>query len=208
MMNKRRGNDYFVMMKELVECSLEAAKKLNGIIQAFSADTLEENLVTLHEIEHRGDMKKHALVEKLAKEFITPIDREDIMDITSQIDDVTDAVEDVLLKISMFNIQTIPDTAKAFADVITQCVSALLSVFTELSDFKKSKTIHASLVEINRLEEDGDALYIRAVRKLYENGADAIEATTWTELYGCLERCCDTCEHTADMVENVVMKNT
>lgn len=207
-MASKNKNNYFQMMKEMVECSLEASEMLEDALRSFSPETLASSLQSLHAVEQRGDIMKHTLVEKLAKEFITPIEREDIMSIASQIDDVTDTIEDVLLKISMFNLQSIPEKALVFAEVITQCVKALLVVFSELEDFKKSRTIHASLIEINRLEEQGDALYYEGVHELFVRKAEPLEAIGLTEIYACLELCCDTCEHTADLVEHVVMKNS
>ena len=207
-MAAKQKNNYFHMMKAMVACALEAAEMLDETLHSFSTDALVAKLHELHEIEHRGDRLKHDLVNNLAKEFITPIEREDIMAIASQIDDVTDALEDVLLKISMFNIQSIPETAKAFASLITQCVRALLVVMSELEDFKKSKTMHASLVELNDLEEQGDKLYYQGVRELFVNRTDPLLAMSLTDVYAYLELCCDTCEHTADLVEHVIMKNT
>lgn len=207
-MARKHGNNYFLMMKEMVECSLKGAEKLCDVMHHFTPEGVDANIEELHAIEHHGDMLKHELVKKLAKEFITPIEREDIMDIASQIDDVTDAVEDVLLKISMFNIRSVPAKALEFVDTIAQCTEALVNVFAELEDFKKSKTIQAFLVEINRLEELGDALYFQGVRELFVDGVDPLVAISWTEVYACLEKCCDTCEHTADLVEHVIMKNT
>lgn len=207
-MPKKEEHDYFIMMQEMVACTCQAAEKLHEILTAFDPSKLDASLVEMHAIEHRGDDLKHALVEKLVKEFITPLEREDIMAITNQIDDVTDAVEDVLLKIYMFNVKTIQSQAIEFADIITQCCKELYAVFCAFADFKKAKTIHPSIIEINRLEEVGDTLYINAVHALYSTGTDPITALAWTEVYARLEKCCDTCENAADLVEHVIMKNT
>lgn len=207
-MAKKDNHDYFVLMQEMVECTCQAAEKLHEILNAFDPSKLDASLVEMHKIEHRGDDLKHALAEKLVKEFITPLEREDIMAITSQIDDVTDAVEDVLLKIYMYNARTIRPQAIEFANIITQCCKELYTVFCAFADFKKSKTILPSIIEINRLEEEGDTLYINAVHELYSTDTDPITAIAWTEVYTRLEKCCDTCENTADLVEHVIMKNT
>lgn len=207
-MARKGDNDYFGMMKETAACGHDAALRLKGILEAYTPDTLGESLTEMHAIEHHGDEMKHALVAKLVREFITPIEREDIMQIIDQIDDVIDAVEDILLNIYMYNIKAIRPEAIEFAEIICQCTAELVNAFGEFADFKKSKRIQASIIEINRLEELGDSLYIRAVRALYDGKTDAIEATTWTEVYGCFEKCCDTCEHTADLIGNVIMKNT
>ena len=207
-MAKKNEHNYFNMLVEMVECSSRAADLLEKILKDFKIDSLNTYLKELHAIEHEGDNLKHRLVEKLVREFITPIEREDIMAITSQIDDVTDTVEDVLLKIYMFNLQTIDPNAVKFVDIVKQCCQALLNVFKEFSDFKKSKNINTFIIELNRLEEEGDALYMDAVRALYTSDVGAKESAAWTEIFNVLEKCCDTCEHTADLVEHVIMKNS
>ncbi len=78
----------------------------------------------------------------------------------------------------------------------------------DFQNFRKSSTIHDNIVEINRLEEDGDRLYTEAVRSLYVNCTDPVETVAWTELFDRLESCCDACEHVANVVESVIMKNT
>ena len=207
-MAQTKGNDYFKMLAEMVECSCSAATLLEAILSNFSADDISENLKKIHIIENEGDTKRHAMVENLVKEFITPIEREDIMALTNQVDNVTDTVEDVLIKIYMYNVTEIQEDALKFTRLVTQCCEKLHEVFEEFGNFKKSKTLHSTIVELNRLEEEGDKLYIEAVHKLYTSDIDAKCAAAWTEIYNCLEKVCDTCEHTADMVENTMMKNS
>ncbi len=207
-MAKEKHNDYFLMMTELVECSVEAAVKLEEILADFNIDSIYQDMEDLHAIEHKGDEMRHILYAKLMKEFITPIEREDIMAITNQIDKVTDAVEDILLKIYMFHIQEITAEAVPFTALIRQCCNNLLEVFREFSNYKKSKTLSDTIIEMNRLEEEGDALYIDTVHKLHLSDADARTVMTWTEIYHCMEHACDTCEQTAELVEHVILKNT
>lgn len=207
-MPKERGNNYFTMLAEMAECSCRAAEMLEGILLDFDPERLGENMERLHAVEHEGDSKKHDLVNKLIKEFITPIEREDIIVITNQIDDVTDAVEDVLLKMYMFNIQSIRSDAISFIGIIRKCCDELLNIFKEFGNFKKSKTLSNSIIELNRLEEQGDNLYIQAVRTLHTSQDDPRAIYAWTQIYSRMETVCDTCEHTADLVEHVIMKNT
>jgi len=196
------------MLEEMANCSYHAAEQLETILTDFNIDELDQNMANLHAVEHQGDGLKHDLVSKLVREFITPIEREDIMAIANEIDDVTDAVEDVLLRIYMYNLQEILPNAITFAGIAKQCCNELLSVLKVFSDFKKSKTIHESIIELNHLEETGDNCYLNSVRHLYTSNIDAKSAAAWTEIYRCLEKVCDTCEHAADLVENVIMKNT
>ncbi len=202
-----RGNDYFKKFVELMDFSVEAAKELASLLKEFRYNDLGSQLVALHRIEHKADEKKHVVMEELAKEFITPIEREDIIQIIRLIDDITDAVEDVLIKIYMYHIETIRREALAFSEIVVQCCEALRLVFQEFHNFKKSKVLHEAIIKVNHLEEEGDKLYMSAVRSLYSSGVDPIECLAWTEVFSQLERCCDLCEDTADNVEEIVMKN-
>ncbi|MEG0017394.1 MAG: DUF47 family protein, partial [Hydrogenoanaerobacterium sp.] len=100
-----------------------------------------------------------------------------------------------------------PEALK-FTDVILKCCITLKTVMEEFRNFRKSTTIQASIIEINRLEEVGDALYSTAMRELYLNCTNPIEIIAWTQTLDCFEKCCDACEHVANVVESVIMKNS
>ena len=204
----RKKHNYFNMFVELVDLSCLAAENLHKILSDFDANTLAEKLDYMHEIEHEADVKKHNLMNLLEQEFITPIEREDIISLAHEIDDITDSIEDVLLKIYMFNITEIRPEALEFSTIIVDCCKVLKTVMEELHNFKKSKKIKESIIEINRLEEVGDQLYTEAARKLYTTCTDPIEISSWTEAFRRFEKCCDNCEDIADIVESVMMKNS
>ena len=171
-------------------------------------DQLAAVLDELHRIEHDADKKKHEMMAVLVKAFITPIEREDIILLSQSIDEVTDKIEDVLIRIYINNVQQIRPEALAFIKVIIRCCEALKEVMEEFADFRKSKTLHGLIIEINALEEEGDRLFIESMRRLHAEVTDPIEIIAWREIYVYLEKCCDACEHVADVVESVIMKNT
>lgn len=206
-MARKKEKDYFETFVGLVEYSCQAARDLYTVLKDFNPDTLQEKMQYLHRIEHTADIAKHDMMSRLVKEFITPIEREDIIALAHEIDDVTDAIEDVLIRIYMYNIQAIPMEALEFAETIVQCCEELKKAMEEFSNFRKSQTIHEHLVRVNYLEEVGDRLYTEAVRTLYCCEHTAAEITGWTETYERLEKCCDACEDVADVVESVIMKN-
>ena len=207
-MAKKTENNYFLMMKEAAVCANEAAVMLNKILHNHNPATLADMKSEIHVIENRGDALRRSLVEKLVKEFITPIERDDIMALADQLDDVIDGVEEVVLKMYMYNVKNIRPEALEFADLVEQSTASLITVFDEFENFRKSKDLKDAIIEINRLEEVGDALYTKSIRRLYENGADIMDVIAWTEIFNCLESACDVCEHTADLVELVILRNT
>lgn len=207
MKNKREFN-YFEAFANLSEFSLKSAEILNKTLHEFDAKKLEEKIREMHNIEHSADIAKHDLLNRLVKEFLPPIEREDIISLSQKIDDVTDAIEDVLIGINMYNVQTIRTEILEFTQMIVDCCKSMQVALDEFQNFKKSKRLHSEIIEINRLEEEGDALYINGVRNLYKTTKDPIELMVWTEVYRRLEKCCDACEDVANDIESIVMKNS
>ena len=207
-MSKKSDSYYFQNFIECVECGCQAAKMLEDNLNHFDTGLLQDKLDELHRIEHDADKKKHEMMAVLVKAFITPIEREDIILLSQSIDEVTDKIEDVLIRIYINNVQQIRPEALAFIKVIIRCCEALKEVMEEFADFRKSKTLHDLIIEINALEEEGDRLFIESMRRLHAEVTDPIEIIAWREIYVYLEKCCDACEHVADVVESVIMKNT
>ncbi len=204
----KRDHNYFDMFVNAVDYSCTAAKNLHQTLLDFDAAKLPETMKYLHQIEHTADLEKHKLMNLLAREFITPIEREDILLLSKEIDDVTDAIEDVLMRAYMFNVKTIPQEAIRFSALVVKCCDSLRKAMEEFDNFKKSTSIREYLVEVNRLEEEGDQLYMEAVHDLFASGKSSVEILAWTEMYECFERCCDACEDVSDAVESVMMKNS
>ncbi|MGG7143101.1 DUF47 domain-containing protein [Clostridium nigeriense] len=204
----KKANNYFEMLAELVDYSCEAANLLKDTLVNFNVDKLGERIDEMHKIEHSADIKKHEMMNKLAKEFITPIERGDIIDLAHYIDNVTDNIEDILVKIYMFNISKIKKEALGFTDVIIRNCTELKKLMKEFHNFKKSSEINKLIISINDLEEEGDRLYINSIRNLYTSSKDPIEIMTWTGTFKYFERCCDSCESVANQIESVVMKNS
>ena len=207
-MSKKSDSYYFQNFIECVECGCQAAKMLEDNLNHFDTGLLQDKLDELYRIEHDADKKKHEMMAVLVKAFITPIEREDIILLSQSIDEVTDKIEDVLIRIYINNVQQIRPEALAFIKVIIRCCEALKEVMEEFADFRKSKTLHDLIIEINALEEEGDRLFIDSMRSLHAEVTDPIKIIAWREIYVYLEKCCDACEHVADVVESVIMKNT
>ena len=207
-MAKKSDNYYFENFIQCVECGCQAAMMLEENLANFDVNRLSENLDELHKIEHDADKKKHEMMGVLVKAFITPIEREDIILLSQCIDEVTDQIEDVLIRIYINNVHTIRPEALQFTKVIIRCCKVLKEIMEEFANFKKSKTLHGLIIEINALEEEGDRLFIDSMRRLHTEVTDPLEIIAWREIYNFLEKCCNACEHVADAVESVIMKNT
>lgn len=200
--------NYFDSFLELVGYSCQAANLLNEIMNNFNPDELQDKMEEMHTIEHSGDLARHVIIKKLAREFITHIEREDIMAMTDAIDNVTDTIEDILMRMYMCNVTNIRDDALKMSEVIVKCCNSLKLAFDEFSNFRKSQILHKLIVEVNHLEEEGDRLYTQAIKNLYVNCQDYKEVAAWDQTFHYLEKCCDACEDVANTIENVIMKNS
>ena len=205
---KKKDYDYFQAFTQAVDYSCQAAEILKNTLTYFDTDNLNDRLKDVHGVEHAADLGKHEMMSELARAFITPIEREDILELMQELDDVTDDIEDVLIRTYIFHILSIREDALRFADIISRCCGEMLKMMKEFRDFRKSKTIHEMIVAINDLEEEGDRLYTEAVRRLFMHSKDPIELMVWREIFDRMEKCCDACEHVANIVESIIMKNS
>ena len=204
----KNGSEYFDSFVTLVEKSCQASQFLHSALLNFDPKTIQADMEAMHEIEHAADEEKHEMMTRLVKEFVTPIEREDIILLANEIDEVTDKIEDVIIRIYMYNIQEILPEVLIFTDVIVRCCNALEIAMKEFSNFRKSKTLHQCIIDVNTMEEEGDALYIKAMRTLYCEAKGGVHVAAWSETFDRLEDCCDACERVANILESVVMKNS
>ena len=133
-MARKKEYNYYDKFVELVDYSCKCAEILNTSLVNFDINKIEKNLEELHKIEHSADLAKHEMLHQLAGEFIAPIEREDIVSLSQEIDDITDAIEDVLIKINMYNVKTIKPEVFEFSKLITKCCSALKIALEEFND--------------------------------------------------------------------------
>lgn len=207
-MSKKQDLFYFDNFVACADYACQAAHILHDSIKDFDKNTLEDKLELIHQVEHSADTKKHELLDVLSKAFITPIEREDIMLLSSCLDNVTDKLEDVLLRMFCNNITDIYPEAIEITNIVIKCCEEMRNMLIEFKDFKHSKTLHSMIITINTLEEDADKLFINNMRKLHTTETDPLKIISWREIYIYLEKCADACEHVADVVERVKMSNT
>jgi len=207
-MKMKNTFNYFDAFANLSKYSYDLAVTLHNTLSNFDPNQITSKVKEAHQIEHEADNAKHDIMNRLVKEFLPPIEREDITSLTQEIDDVTDSVEDVLIYIDMFNIQTIRPEILKFTALIVSCCKAMDEALSDFKNFKNSKKLREKIIEVNRLEEDGDALYVDMVRDLFHTSKDPVELLCWSEVLHRLEKCCDNCEDVANVIESIVMKNS
>lgn len=206
-MEKIKDNYYFLAFVNLADYSLKAAEYLNNVVANFDHVQLAVYKSDIHKIEHEADQERHRVIANLFKEFITPIEREDILSILSAIDDVTDMIEDVVMRMFMFNIQELRPEIALITKIILDCTISLKSLLEEFCHYKKSTRLKELITVVLELEEDCDTVYSEAVRRLFMYETDPVKLFIWEDLFYRLENCCDACGYVSKEVEAALFKN-
>lgn len=197
--------------ENFLECAVlaeNAAHYLVECLENYDANKLDEMLEKMHIFEHNADIKKHKMREMLAKAFVTPVDREDLDMLSQQLDDVCDAIEEILQKFYIYNIKQMDSAAIDFAKNLVKGCEILVQIMGEFENFKKSGNMHSLIISCNDIEEDCDKLYLATMHNLTRNSTDVLTTISWYKIFDCFEACADACEHVSDCVGSVIMKNT
>lgn len=204
----KKDQYYYDVLIRCAQYGCDAATFLQESLQAFDPKTLTDRMDTMHAIEHNADSLKHDMMRELSREFMTPIEREDILALSQELDNVVDCLDDVMQRMYIHNVLVLRGDMNEFTALIIRCTQSLQRAVEEFAHFKKSKTIAEHIVEVNTLESEGDALYMQAMRKLNTTEANPLNVLAWTRIYEGMENCLDACEHASDVIESVIMKNS
>lgn len=208
-MAKKTKFNYFDAFESQVDVAAEEADLLIEAIENFTnAEDLRDILDRAHKIEHRGDEVNHQILTSVSVDFITPIERADIIELASNLDTVTDMVEGVMQRFYMYDIHFMHPQAIEFAQIIRKSIKALRKSMGTFREFKKVKKIRAMVEDVKELEEQADALHMQAIRSLYtEDSENAVRIEVWSRLIDRLEATVDSCELVADTMANIMLKN-
>lgn len=204
----KKTNEYFLLIEQQAAICVEAAALLENILTEYSAAGMAVRRVEMHAVERRADGICHDIRNRLSAAFITPIDQEDILHLAQLLDDVTDALDEVALECYMFRLTELPAGAPAFAGLTRRCVGKLCEAAIELRNFRSSGRLRALLAEVNTLEEQADDAYATAIHDLFAEDAAPRTLIAGKAIFDCMEACCDLCGHAADVMDQIIIKNT
>ena len=202
---KKREDVFYDLFDETIDKALEAAHLLDDLMNDYTDIT--RKIAHLKDIEHECDMHVHKIMKALNASFITPIDREDIYSIAKEMDNIVDTIEEAANKFELFHVQEVRESAKVMSKLIVACVRELKIVVNELRRMKRSKILREKIIEVNRIENEGDVVYRSAIKSLFETETNALEVIKWKQIYEFLEDSIDACEDVANILEGVVMKH-
>jgi uncharacterized protein len=191
--------DHFERQSELI---VSAAVLLHEMVHNF-ADA-RAKVHAIKEIEHQGDSVTHEIVRRLNTTFITPMDREDIHDLASRLDDVLDFIDAAADRLVVFRIKEPTSACRAMSEVILSIAHATDRTIRCLR--KMDPGFHEHAVEVNRLENAADTLLRDSLAAMFEEAGDPIEIMKWKEIYETMETVTDRCEDVANVIEGIILK--
>lgn len=187
----------------------DIAYRASKLLLEFLGDleNAEKNLKKLKEVEHEGDRKQHEILEQLNRTFITPLDREDIYIIAKDMDDIVDFIESTANRFVMLNVNKCTEEACQLSHMIVESCKEIIEIMKELKNMKTSKKLPHMIIDVNRIEEQGDVVSRGAIGSLFRSNMKVLDVIKWREIYQYLENTLDACEDLANVIEGVVMKN-
>jgi predicted phosphate transport protein (TIGR00153 family) len=188
---------------------VSAGHQFRKVIDAQTLEDRKFQVLQLKAIEKEGDRITAEIFSALNSTFITPLDREDIRSLASDLDDILDYLEGAGQYLILFEISESPEPLRRFADILVQMVEQIHEATSLIWDLSNEKKIMESIVRISALENEADALYFKVLADLFraDSGLQPVEILKWKEVYQGLEDACDACKDYMHILGNVVVKN-
>lgn len=198
-----KDREFFDLFEEAAGNCVRAAEQLEEMVKGFpdTRDLGREVLLC----EQEGDRITHDIYHRLNQTFVTPIDREDILELTSALDDVVDLTEEVADFLVLYKIEAPMDPAERLTTILKDACRQIAAAMPRLRNFDD---ISHYVVEIHRLENDGDRASREGIASLFDRGVDPMVVIRWKDIFERLEEAIDAAETVADVLESIIIKNS
>jgi len=200
-----REGRFFDNFAAICECVLQASRELQDLLVSF--DDLERRVYRIESIEKEGDKITHATIELLHKTFITPIDRDDVHQLITKLDDILDLIEDAAQTVQLYDIRSVTPEAVALVELCVKCVERTKAAVELLHSMENAKSILGVCKEIDRIESDADHVYRKAMAQLFRDEPDVRQVMKLRAVYDLLEEITDRCDNVANILEGIVLEN-
>ena len=202
-----KSNYYFDSFPTLAHFSVQCGEMILDFVSNFDHEKLEEFKTSVHMIEHKADDVKHEVTAKLLTEFMTPIDREDIFELLKLIDDVTDAIEEISLKLYIYDYKELPPNTVEFTRLTVECMEKMEECLEHFPYYLNKDVFDPYVKEVVILEEQSDDMYIKNMHNLYRTETDGFKRHKAEAVYTLLEEVSDKCREVCRFVQNIALKN-
>ena len=196
---------FFDLFNALAGEAVQASRELASLMESF--DEIERRAFAIETIEKRGDKITHETIETLHRTFVTPLDRDDIHQLITRMDDVLDLIEDAAQSVNLYDIRAITAETCRLCDLCVACAEKVQAAVGALSDLREPKGTLAVCAEIDRLESEADHVMRAAMAKLFRDEPDVKQIIKLRSIYELLETITDRCEDVANIIEGIILEN-
>jgi len=201
-----REGRFFDLFAEHAEQLVQAARELAALIT--TGDDVQRRAYAIETLEKRADKIAHTAIELLHRTFITPLDRDEIHDLITKMDDILDVIEDTSQSIYAYDITSITAEARRLAELCVACVEKVKAAVGMLSNMENAQAIMIVCQDIDRLESEADHVMRAAMAKLFRDEPDAKQIMKMRSVYEMLETVTDRCEDVANVIQSIVIENS
>ncbi|HST05667.1 MAG TPA: DUF47 family protein [Chloroflexia bacterium] len=202
---KKDDGNFFQWFEDAANNALQAAIELRNLCNDYRDPAVTAK--RMHDLEHRGDEIGHRIYAQLNKTFLTPLDREDIIQLYSAIDDVTDLVHSTADMMVVYKIVSVPPLAKELAECIVGCAEEVVKALPYLRKRNDLAKMLPSIIQINSLENKADDLLRDGLGDLFSHPEDVIRIIKWRDIYEEMEAATDKAEDIADVLRGLSIKH-
>jgi predicted phosphate transport protein (TIGR00153 family) len=199
--SRRNGHEFFNLFDEAGANVLHAAELLGQLLRAWPDESGLGREILI--CEQEGDRITHDVIQLLNRKLTAPLDREDVYALASALDDIVDYTEEAADFLALYHIEAPMDQAQQLSEVLRDTCRNLAVALSELEHLDR---LHHHLVEIHRLENEGDRITREALASLFQNGIDPMMVIRWKDIFERIEQAIDACETVAHILEGIVVK--
>ena len=205
---KEKNFNYYDEFIKNANIAIEISTILKKHAENYDINNSTEVEEKVHKLENDADKNLHETIDYLVKDFLPPIEREDIVLLVNKIDDIIDYLDEIAINFNILNIVVLRDNFLEFMELFNKVSILLKEMLENFKDKKKHEEVYKYLIEINNIEENGDRLYEKAIKSLFTTEKDPIEIIKWNTIYNTLENGIDSFESVANTIGEIVLKNT
>ena len=205
---RKEKYDYFDSFEETASLILESSEFLSINLENYQLYSLEKRLVEMHKIKRAADKNKKQMMYYLYQDFLPPIEREGIIALAHALNTVLNTIEDILIRMDMYQIKLIQPDMMAFMELVEKASLKLTDMIKNLPNFKNPKQLLQNIEEISEIEEKGDAIYHRSIKNSHIDEVDSNESFRYSKIYDAFEESLNSFEELTSIVEAIVLTNT
>ena len=197
-----RSLKFYDLLSEITEHTLDATQLLNEMLVKWENKT--EYASKIHLLEHKCDDLTHKVIKELNETFITPIDREDIHELTNSLDNIIDSIDAVASRVHLYKVKNPIEFSPQLCDILKTQMKLIDEV---IKDFEEPVNSFDKLVAIRNYETEGDKIFRDAISKLFDKETDIVELIKKKEILELMEKAVDRCQTVTIVMEGILIKN-